>query len=192
MPTNRRRILPLLLLLIVIPALAQQGAPDLSGCARIPGASQRLACYDRLAGVNQMPAQSTAAAPSAAQVDPEVAASLDLSPEKTRGFSLADHWELDRQHRRGVFNFRPHHANYMMVTRSAHPKRRPTTITRTSSTTWAAATSPLPTAATGTTTRPCCAGTFRPGAARSSSAGHSRWPATSRAMPSTSPATARA
>jgi phospholipase A1 len=127
MPTNPCRILPLLSFFLITPALAQQGVPDLSGCARIADASQRLACYDRLAGVGQ-PAQSmpaAGAAPSVVQADPEVEASLDLSPEKTRGFSLADHWELDQAHRRGVFNFRPHHANYMMVTRTAHPNDEP-------------------------------------------------------------------
>ena len=50
---------------------------------------------------------------------------MDLSPEKTRGLSLADHWELDQEHKRGVFNFRPHHVNYLMVTRTAHPNNEP-------------------------------------------------------------------
>lgn len=50
---------------------------------------------------------------------------MDLSPEKTRGFSLADHWELDQEHRRGIFNFRPHQVNYLMITRSAHPNDEP-------------------------------------------------------------------
>ena len=68
---------------------------------------------------------SASASTSAASVDREVEASLDLSPEKSRGFSLADHWELDQQHRRGIFNFRPHHANYLMVTRTAHPNDEP-------------------------------------------------------------------
>ncbi|MGZ5202948.1 MAG: phospholipase A [Telluria sp.] len=119
------RILSFLPFLVITPALAQQGTPDLSGCARIIDASRRLACYDRLAGVDAAPVQSAAAASSVIQADPEVEAALDLSPEKTRGFSLADHWELDQAHRRGVFNFRPHHANYMMVTRSAHPNNEP-------------------------------------------------------------------
>jgi phospholipase A1 len=60
-----------------------------------------------------------------AKVDRDVEASLDLSPEKTRGFSLADHWELDQEHRRGIFNFRPHNVNYLMVTRTAHPNNEP-------------------------------------------------------------------
>jgi phospholipase A1 len=133
------------LLLLNYPALAQQAAADLSGCARITDAAQRLACYDRLAGVSPasgasassrtaagVAADSAAAAagaasttPSVAVVDPDVQASLDLSPEKTRGFSLADHWELDQEHRRGIFNFRPHNVNYLMVTRTAHPNNEP-------------------------------------------------------------------
>lgn len=125
MPSNPYRFLPLLPFLVITPALAQQGSPDLSGCARITDATQRLACYDRLAGVDAAPARSAPAAPPVVQADPEVEAALDLSPEKSRGFSLADHWELDQAHRRGVFNFRPHFANYMMVTRSAHPNNEP-------------------------------------------------------------------
>jgi phospholipase A1 len=133
------------LFLLNYSALAQQAAPDLSGCSRIPDAVQRLACYDRLAGVSPaagasassrtaagIASESAAAAastasttPSVAEVDRDVQASLDLSPEKTRGFSLADHWELDQEHRRGIFNFRPHNPNYLMVTRTAHPNNEP-------------------------------------------------------------------
>jgi phospholipase A1 len=133
------------LFLLNYSALAQQAAPELSGCSRIPDAVQRLACYDRLAGVSPatgasassrtaagIASESAAAAastasttPSVAEVDRDVQASLDLSPEKTRGFSLADHWELDQEHRRGIFNFRPHNPNYLMVTRTAHPNNEP-------------------------------------------------------------------
>ncbi len=141
------------LILLNAPAWSQQARPDLSGCARIPDGARRLACYDRLAGVSPAdgastsartaaggaigPAIAPAAVPAAASVAdvpaaasvavvaPEVEASLDLSPEKTRGFSLADHWELDQAHRRGIFNFRPHNVNYLMVTRTAHPNNEP-------------------------------------------------------------------
>ena len=46
----------------------------------------------RLAGVSPAPAQAAAAVsgPPAAQSEREVQSALDLSPEKTRGFSLAD------------------------------------------------------------------------------------------------------
>jgi phospholipase A1 len=152
MPTKTYRFLSVLTLLALKPAFAQQVAPDMSACTRMTDGAQRLACYDRLAGVNPALTQSAAlaaesraaaaatstsaggttgaaagapVAPSVARVDPEVEASLDLSPEKTRGFSLADHWELDQEHKRGVFNFRPHNVNYLMVTRTAHPNNEP-------------------------------------------------------------------
>jgi phospholipase A1 len=113
------------------PALAQPAQDinsGLSGCARIADTGQRLACYDRLAGVNPGSAQAGASAVTPEPVvtsDPAVEAALDLSPETTRGFSLANHWELDQAHRRGVFNFRPHHVNYLMGTRTAHPNDAP-------------------------------------------------------------------
>jgi phospholipase A1 len=125
----------------------QQADGGLAGCARITEAGQRLACYDRLAGAMPPVAGSGAAAGTApaavpvigaatqpgippatssvAQTDPAVEAALDLSPEKTRGFSLADHWELDQAHKRGVFNLRPHHVNYLIATRTAHPNNEP-------------------------------------------------------------------
>ena len=154
MPALHTRLLPLLPLLVMNPVLAQQLDTTLSSCLGIADAGQRLACYDRLAGAGQaaakasaatsmaanasvnaastsMPAAATPGAapasgtPAVAQTDPAVEAALDLSPEKTRGFSLADHWELDQAHKRGVFNFRPHHANYLMATRTAHPNNEP-------------------------------------------------------------------
>ena len=45
------RFLSVLAVFVLHPALAQQGTTDLAGCARITDAAQRLACYDRLAGV---------------------------------------------------------------------------------------------------------------------------------------------
>jgi phospholipase A1 len=147
------RFLSVLAVLLANPAFAQQADASLSGCAVIADGAQRLACYDRLAGVNPASAQPRAgtaamgasaagaqaagasaagvssaaglAVPSVARMDPDVEASLDLSPEKTRGFSLADHWELDQEHKRGVFNVRPHQVNYLMVTRTAHPNNEP-------------------------------------------------------------------
>jgi phospholipase A1 len=141
------RFLSVFALFLSSPAFAQQADSALASCARIVESTPRLACYDRLAGVNPaviqpaaVAAESRAAAaapnsgatmvgpavtPSVAQVDREVQASMDLSPEKARGFSLADHWELDQEHRRGIFNFRPHNPNYLMITRTAHPNDAP-------------------------------------------------------------------
>jgi phospholipase A1 len=135
------RFLPLVLFLAFNPAIAQQADPGLAGCARIAGAGQRLACYDHLAAripgpasnipilmpaaVRPAPASASAiAAPSAADAPP-VPAAVDASPETMRDFSLVDHWELDQKHKRGVFNFRPHQVNYLMLTRTAHPNNEP-------------------------------------------------------------------
>lgn len=155
MPAKPYRLLPLLSLLSLHPAFAQQADAGLGACARIVETAPRLACYDRLAGVAPMvappvqaaasaagagaisstaatasanPAPATvipAASSSVAKTDPAVEAAMDLSPETTRGYSLADHWELDQAHKRGVFNVRPHHVNYLMVTRTAHPNSEP-------------------------------------------------------------------
>ena len=133
--------------------MAQQADQGLAGCARIAEAGQRLACYDGLAGIAPAPAAAgtpaTAGAPAetatpaqaartasasaavpasatAKATDPApIPAAVDPSPAATRGFSLADHWELDQEHKRGVFNFRPHQVNYLMLTRSAHPNNEP-------------------------------------------------------------------
>ncbi|WP_229217269.1 phospholipase A [Massilia forsythiae] len=112
----------------------------MSECTRIADADLRLACYDRLAGAAPQARPTPAAAVPGASVaaaaparadapavplDAGVDAALDLSPEKTRGYSLADHWELDQAHKRGIFNVRPHRNNYVMVTRTAHPNSEP-------------------------------------------------------------------
>lgn len=160
MPGYHYRFLPLLPLIVLNPALAQQtdtsatSPVNLADCARIEDAGQRLVCYDRLAGAASMstkpgdaavaaakasastgtnmganpaaaPATVSPSGPPPVQTDPSVNAALDLSPEATRGFSLDDHWELDQAHKRGIFNFRPHNVNYLMVTRTAHPNNEP-------------------------------------------------------------------
>jgi len=70
-------------------------------------------------------AVASAKAASAVTEPAPVPAAVDAAPEATRGFSLADHWELDQEHKRGVFNFRQHQVNYLMLTRTAHPNNEP-------------------------------------------------------------------
>ncbi|WP_198120667.1 phospholipase A [Massilia rhizosphaerae] len=143
MPVTDSRFLPLISFLALSPALAHQTDPGLAACARIADAGQRLACYDRLAGVTQLstsnptvdmsahaaasqPAPLPAPATTATVVDlSPVPDAVDIAPESTRGFSLADHWELDQNHKRGTFNFRPHLVNYLMATRTARPNDEP-------------------------------------------------------------------
>ena len=152
MPATDHRLILLIPFLAINPAIAQQSDPGLASCARVTDAAQRLACYDRLAGVvpasastaasvplpppamqnaDPVNARATASATSAVATSkavadsPPVPAAVDASPETMRDFSLADHWELDQAHKRGVFNFRPHQVNYLMLTRTAHPNNEP-------------------------------------------------------------------
>jgi len=141
MLTRNLRPLPCLLASLIAsglpsgPAFAQPFAAVLAGCARLGDPAQRLACYDRLAAQSATPVAATpvaAAAPAAAEPQapaappaPAVSSAATDGPATAPGFSLADHWELDAAHRRGVFNFRPHQPNYLMITRAAHPNDEP-------------------------------------------------------------------
>jgi hypothetical protein len=51
----------------------------LSGCARIPNAAQRVACYDRLAGVSSLSTQAVAAVPAGGAIRAGGQSALDLS-----------------------------------------------------------------------------------------------------------------
>jgi phospholipase A1 len=123
MPVRSIRLLFCLPVLLLRPAFAQAPAAALADCARIGAPLQRLACYDDLAS----PAQTSLAPPAAPAAPAAPVAPAAPAPEQTseRTFSLADHWELDADHRRGVFNFRPHLPSYLMVTRTAHPNDEP-------------------------------------------------------------------
>jgi phospholipase A1 len=123
-----RSLLPLALVLACAcpaAASAQPVDPALAACARIVDATARLACYDRLARADANagatePAAQQASAPATAPGPAAEAPSPTLS-----GTSLADVWELDAAHKRGVFNFRPNQPNYLMATRTAHPNNAP-------------------------------------------------------------------
>jgi phospholipase A1 len=135
MLATRYRILASLPFLLVCPAFAQQGPASLADCAQIGDSNQRLACFDRLAAANAAaPTPSTAPAASVPQaplpreqppVSPTGPVAGDNAPETNPGFSLDDHWELDQKHKRGVFNFRPHHPNYLLLTHTWRPNNAP-------------------------------------------------------------------
>jgi phospholipase A1 len=149
MPPRSYRFLLCLPFLPLASASAQQLDATLTGCARIAGDAQRLACYDSLAHVSAAAPQPTApnpsipttppdtpnvpAAPSApavaavpvAPADSALKAVSDASAQPVGGFSLADYWELDQAHKRGVFDFRPHTPTYLIATRTAHPNDAP-------------------------------------------------------------------
>ena len=120
MPLPYRPFLLTLPLLCAVGAHAQDTPKVIADCANIQDNTARLACFDQLAST---PAPRTEAAVVVNPVDGTPAATVPVvtaqpSAESSAKFSQLDHWELDGPYRRGVFKFRPHHASYLIATRS--------------------------------------------------------------------------
>ena len=92
-------------LLIPADTLAQ----NVTACASISEDMERLHCYDgSFRKKSEMPRQPTTVSyplPATSQVVPEI--SKPVSPMSKR-------WELDPGTRNDIFNFRPHHQNYIL------------------------------------------------------------------------------
>lgn len=103
--------------LLFIVACARAGAaadPGLAACAAIGPDSERLACYDRVAGRDIAPV-----------AEPEARTALP-SPEYREATSwLADRWELGRMYARGALSVRPHRGNYLIAAYSSSPNEAP-------------------------------------------------------------------
>jgi len=138
--------LTLIPLLLALPALAQTAPQTLADCTSLQDNVQRLACFDRFAAgapgaiaaaatdpaaTPAVPATTTAAvaaagsafdAPRSSAVDHTV--SVDPAVQAAAN-TLSSHWELDARDKRGVFKFRPHHASYLIATRTHRPNEEP-------------------------------------------------------------------
>jgi phospholipase A1 len=128
MPLPYRTLL-LSLPLLAANAVAQDAPKLLADCANIGDNAARLACFDKLAAT---PAPRTEAAVVVNPVDgaPASVATVAVvtaqpSAESSAKFSQLDHWELDAPYQRGVFKFRPHHANYLIATATHRPNEQP-------------------------------------------------------------------
>ncbi|WP_249937315.1 phospholipase A [Roseateles sp. DAIF2] len=124
----RRALLPSLLLAAGSPLAAQPAAlpsqAALEECAAIGAPTDRLACYDRAMG-RAVETAPTAEPASAAVPAPSVSTSL-LAPrgaplsvaaaegDDGRHSLLSKYWELEPEHKRGVFNFVGYRPNYVM------------------------------------------------------------------------------
>lgn len=104
----------------LVPALAFADGLELQleRCAVLGDPTGRLACYDKLARatpptVGAADASATAAPAAAAATLPLLAASVAVAPQPLSRAIL--HWELDPAAKRGVFNFRPHRDNYLLL-----------------------------------------------------------------------------
>ncbi len=119
------------MLLIGLPAVAQT-PPTLQECAAIGAPSDRLACYDRLAG-RALPTPPPAEVPFAtSQMAPKgvaIAAANELSPDTSL---LSQYWELDAADKRGTFNLLGYRANYVApVHKTSRINRAPQSPTQT-------------------------------------------------------------
>lgn len=93
-------------------AFAHPQPETLTDCARIADNSQRLACFDRLAAANgEEKIEKEDRRSASIPVPPERAAAADAQNTE----QLAQHWELDQENKRGLFVFRPHQENYVLL-----------------------------------------------------------------------------
>ncbi|WP_238947687.1 phospholipase A [Caldimonas brevitalea] len=128
---------------------------SLTSCASVIGDSERLACYDRLAGrpgaegsktpaptpaapagvVSQpapLPAVVTPPAPPAGAADSPVVAVAGTGLQGRRSPSLwSSFWELDRSDKRGTFNFKTYRPNFLLPLHyTDHINRSPSSPTQ--------------------------------------------------------------
>lgn len=116
------------LIAAALPVLGwSQAPPTLEGCAEIGAPSDRLACYDKLAGRASAPSESAAqqsapGADPASVVPPENTSLLaatgaplpdTAAPQRTTSL-LSKFWELERSDKRGTFNFVGYQPNYVL------------------------------------------------------------------------------
>ena len=129
MPYSYKPLLLSLPLLIAASAQAQDAPKLLSDCANIADNVTRLACFDKLAATPAPRTEAAVVVNPAPGAAPEVTTvpvvTAQPSIESSAKFSQLDHWELDQPYRRGVFKFRPHHASYLIATRSYRPNETP-------------------------------------------------------------------
>ncbi len=127
-----------------LPAIgwSQTAAPStLDRCAAIGAPSDRLACYDKLAGRAPAPTEPVAQQPApGASVAPAAASSL-LAPSgaplpttetpKAETGLLSKYWELEASDKRGIFNFVGYQPNYVLPLHlTSHINRTPQSPTQ--------------------------------------------------------------
>ena len=103
-------------------ALAQaSAAPTLESCASIGASTDRLACYDKLAGRAAAPEAPPAqvalpitSPPSTSLLAPTGATLPDSAEPKAQTSLMSKYWELEPADKRGIFNFVGYRPNYVL------------------------------------------------------------------------------
>ncbi|WGG53101.1 phospholipase A [Rugamonas sp. DEMB1] len=113
--------------LAAAPGHASELSLRLERCSVLGDASARLACYDALAkaapdgtvaiinAVADAPAATQPAPPAAARPLPAAVVAVTTIPPEASISRMVQWWELDQPSKRGVFNFRPHRDNYLVL-----------------------------------------------------------------------------
>ena len=137
------------LVAITLPGLAPaqtSAPPTLEHCAAIGAPSDRLICYDKLAGRAPAPTESTAQQPApganpAPPAPPKTTSLLaptgaplpDTEGQKPETSLLSKYWELEASDKRGIFNFVGYQPNYVLplhfTTRINRAPQSPTQLT---------------------------------------------------------------
>jgi phospholipase A1 len=125
MHATRYTALASLWFLFSCPAIALEEPRTLTECARIVDSGRRLECFDRLAAMNSGPDNTAQPAPQRAPPPEAVLPTAKSAGQPPGRFSLADHWELDPEHKLGVFSFRPHQTNYLLASYTHAPNDAP-------------------------------------------------------------------
>lgn len=84
------------------------GTPGPTHCNRVEGDAARLACYDRWAG------RSAGGEPAPAVVPAPVPVAEQEAPAAGPSSLWSAYWELDRQDKRGTFNFKTYKPNFIL------------------------------------------------------------------------------
>jgi len=111
-----RALSALALSLSSLAAAAEDRPLDLQRCKAITDRELRLDCFDRLAAEQGTTGDGTPSTEPAPAMDtpPSGGATASRSTATTR-FRLAERWELGAVDKRGVFLFRPHRDNYVLL-----------------------------------------------------------------------------
>lgn len=117
MKKNARKII--LTSLMAAPLLAQAGELEqqMQRCAMLGDASARLGCFDTLAKATDAATAAAAASPMSAALAPPLpaVATEKKAPPESPISRTVQRWELDDAAKRGVFAFRPHRDNYLLL-----------------------------------------------------------------------------
>ena len=117
---------------LYVPLVTMARPATLAECAAIAEDKARLACFDALAAGQAAPSVTQPRADEA----PQAAGTRPLPPrrsdpfsiqfdQRTEASSLAEQWEVGEENKRGVFAFRPHHPNYLLVNYNPSPNEAP-------------------------------------------------------------------